>query len=498
MENSRHSPFASVVVVVVVVVVIVVVIVYRPFSSAYDNANSFADNDNEKRRFTSGGPSRFRRPRRWLSCFPVEIQSTPLSPPCQPPLHLGIYPSLWQNDLLKWPPGHRSSFFNHQQEIYPMALNAERLASLFTTLCEIDSPSTREGRVAALLRQLFAEEFPEASISEDQSAAMTGSDCGNLLVRFIGNLPLEPVFFNCHMDTVQPGEGVEVHRQGSIFTSLGDTVLGGDDKAGIAILIEVMRSLHEDGHPYGPVELIFTTCEEIGLLGAKHFDTRILQANMGYALDSTGVDQVIIGAPAANHIEISINGLAAHAGLNPEQGINAVHLAAKALAVLKLGRLDEESTANIGVITGGTATNIVPASVVLQGEVRSHSPEKLLQHTRRIEDLFAETVAGWNDPTGLIQARPSLTFHATSQYPGLRLTEQDAVIQRINRAATSLSRQIRYIVAGGGSDANIFTGYGVKTAILSTGMQMVHSTGERIDLNDMMRTAQLVEKILTN
>jgi tripeptide aminopeptidase len=378
-----------------------------------------------------------------------------------------------------------------------MALNAERLASLFTTLCEIDSPSTREGRLAAFLRKLIAEEFPNAAISEDHSAALTGSDCGNLLVRFPGSLTLEPIFFNCHMDTVQPGEGVKVRRQGSLFSSSGDTILGGDDKAGIAILLEVMRSLREDGQAHAPLELLFTTCEEIGLLGAKHFDRRLLQASMGYALDSTGVDQVIIGAPAANHIDITIHGLAAHAGLNPEQGINAIHLAAKALALLVLGRLDEESTANVGVITGGAATNIIPDSVSLQGEVRSHSPERLLEHTARIEAVFTESIGSWHDTTGRIKARPSLSFRATPQYPALKLKVEDAVIQRIERAASTLSRQMSYIVAGGGSDANIFNGYGLKTAILSTGMQKVHSTGEQIDLNDMLRTAELIHATIT-
>jgi tripeptide aminopeptidase len=378
-----------------------------------------------------------------------------------------------------------------------MALNAERLASLFTTLCEIDSPSTREGRVAAFLANLITAEFPDAELIADQSAAFTGSDTGNLLVRFSGELPLAPVFFNCHMDTVQPGEGVRVRREGAIFSSAGDTVLGGDDKSGIATLIELMRALREDGQHHGPVEFLFTTCEEIGLLGAKHFDHRLLRARMGYALDSTGSDQVIIGAPAANHLEITVHGLAAHAGLNPEQGINAIHLAAKAMALLDLGRLDEESTANIGVIVGGEATNIIPDSVTLKGEVRSHSPDKLRLHTSRIESIFNETVSGWHDQTGGISSRPAFSFSAIPQYPALRLSQDDAVIQRITKASDSLGRQLRYIVAGGGSDANIFNGHGLKTAILSTGMQHVHSTNECIDLKDMLRTAELLIAMLT-
>jgi tripeptide aminopeptidase len=379
-----------------------------------------------------------------------------------------------------------------------MKLDGERLATLFTALCEIDSPSQREGRVAAYLRTLFAREFPAAMVSEDQSAAATGADCGNLLVRFEGGLPLTPVFFCCHMDTVQPGEGIRVRRDGSLFTSAGETVLGGDDKSGIALLIEVMRALRDEGRPHGPVEFVFTTCEEIGLLGAKHFDPARLRAAMGYALDSTGTNQVIIGAPAANQIEVAIKGLAAHAGLNPEQGIDAIRLAAAAVATMPLGRLDEESTANIGLIAGGTATNIVPDAVSLRGEVRSHAEAKLEAHTRRMEEHFARAVAEWRDETGLISARPSLLFEASRQYPALKLSRKDEVVLRIEAASGRLGRPLNYIVAGGGSDANIFNGFGLKTAILGTGMQKVHTTAEQISLGDMLQTAELAYKLVTD
>jgi tripeptide aminopeptidase len=378
-----------------------------------------------------------------------------------------------------------------------MKLDGERLAALFTTLCEIDSPSGSESRVAAYLRNLFAQEFPQAVVSEDQSAAATGSDCGNLLVRFDGALERAPVFFACHMDTVQPGKGVRVRREGPLFTSQGDTVLGGDDKSGIALLIEVMRALRDEGQPHGPVEFVFTTSEEIGLRGAKHFDPSRLRATMGYALDSTGTSQVIIGAPAADQIEATIKGLAAHAGLNPELGIDAIRLAAVALSTMSLGRLDEESTANIGLISGGTATNIVPESVTLQGEVRSHSESKLENYTRRMKEVFSEAVEGWRDETGRIADHPSLIFKATRQYPALKLTRGDEVVRLIEDAGNRLGRQLNFIVAGGGSDANIFNGYGLKTAILGTGMQKVHTTAEQISLNDMLQTAELIYILLS-
>ena len=376
-----------------------------------------------------------------------------------------------------------------------MTINHERLAAVFTTLCEIDSPSKQEGRVAAYLKSLFQD--MGAEVFEDDSAAKTGSDCGNLFVRFPdGGLKRDPVFFNCHMDTVLPAVGVKVRREGEIFTSAGDTVLGSDDKAGIATLIEVMRTLQEKNIPYSPVEFVLTTCEEVGLLGVKALDPINIKAKMGYALDSSGINRVIVGAPAANRITIEIKGIAAHAGLSPEKGISAIHLAAKAIARLTLGKLDSESTANLGVIKGGTASNIIPESVQIQGEVRSHRIELLEAYTENIRSVFQQEVDSWHDPDGKVIGRPSLNFTIIDDYPVLKLDRESGVIQRVEAAAAELGRKMDYVVAGGGSDANIFNSYNIECAILSTGMDKVHSTQETIKLSDMTLTAELIMAIL--
>jgi len=167
---------------------------------------------------------------------------------------------------------------------------------------------------------------------EDDSAARTGSNCGNLFFRFPGELEREPLFFNCHMDTVEPGTGVKVVRKDDLFTSLGNTILGSDDKSGIAALIEALQVIRENNMPHIPMEYVFTTCEEIGLLGAKALNSKHIQARVGYALDSSGFGRVIIGAPASNRLNITVKGVAAHAGLHPEWGINAITLAGQALS----------------------------------------------------------------------------------------------------------------------------------------------------------------------
>lgn len=381
-----------------------------------------------------------------------------------------------------------------------MNINPERLAQVFTDMCTIDSPSGEEALLARFLKDLFALEFPEAIILEDDSSVVTGSDSNNIVVHFPGDLPGEPIFFNCHLDTVAPSRGVKVVRDGSRFTSAGDTVLGGDDKGGIAILIEAIRSIKEANLAHLPFDLVFTTCEEVGLRGAKALDISLLRAKEGYALDSTGVDLLITGAPAANHFHFTITGAAAHAGLHPERGINAIQLAARCLADLTLGRLDEESTANIGRITGGKATNIIPESVLVEGEVRSHSMNKLAAYSRQVEDTVQSVIDNWTPAPGAqlgVGVRPRIDFQLTLEYPAMHIERTASVLQRVDTAAARLKREIRYERAGGGSDANIFTGKGLQTAIIGIGMDHVHSTEESIDLQDMARTAELVRSLLT-
>jgi tripeptide aminopeptidase len=337
-----------------------------------------------------------------------------------------------------------------------------------------------------------------AAVTEDDSARKTGSQSANLFFRFAGTLAAAQVFFNCHMDTVQPGTGVKVRRRGDLFTSAGETILGSDDKSGIAALIEAMRILREQDIPFRPVEYVFTTCEEIGLLGAKALDPAQIRARFGYALDSSGFGRVVIGAPAANRLRITIYGCAAHAGLHPEWGINAMILAARALAQAPDGRIDTESTVNFGIISGGVASNIVPEKVVLEGEVRSHAEKKLAELTSRVEYIFRATIDSWQDRGGAARGRPGLDFVVEPDFPLMRLGADSRVIREIRRAGEHISLDLSLEVAGGGSDANIFNGYGLETAIIATGMTNVHSTSEQVELEDMVRLTELILALLTD
>jgi tripeptide aminopeptidase len=376
-----------------------------------------------------------------------------------------------------------------------MNIDRERLAAHFIELCEIDSPSRREGRISRHLQTIFRE-MGATAIIEDDSAAQTGSECGNLIIRFDGSGALEPIFFSCHMDTVQPGEGVRVQRHGDLFTSAGDTILGSDDKSGIAACIEAMRVVQEARLPHCPVEFVITTCEEIGLVGAKALNPEMIQARAGYALDSSGFAKVITHAPSANRLAITFQGVAAHAGLHPEWGVSALTLAAQALTKVPQGRIDAETTANFGLISGGVAANIVPEQVYIEGEVRSHDEYKLAQVTADIEKICADTVAGWSDPTGCAQGKPSVQVEVRQDFPLMRLSPDEPVLRRVEAAAQAIGMPLRYERAGGGSDANIFNNRGLVTAIIATGMTHVHSTKEQVELQDMVDLTRLIVALL--
>ncbi len=370
-----------------------------------------------------------------------------------------------------------------------MNINIERLVTSFITMCEIDSPSRHEKDMSSYLQKTFSA-LGADSIEVDNSATETGSETGNLIVRFSGN-DREPLFFCCHMDTVEPGRNIEVGRKGDIFFSKGDTILGADDKTGIAALIELVTLLKENGLSHRPFELVFTTCEEIGLLGAKALNPALLQSKYGFALDSTGPEDIVTGAPAANRIKITVRGKAAHSGLNPESGINALSIAAEAISKLPMGRIDEITTCNLGLINGGTATNIVPELVTLEGEVRSHSDHKLEEITNRIIEIFETVARNWPLPQGCTDI-PEIIAEVEKDFPLIDLAENSLPLVHIREAEQKLNKKLTKTIAGGGSDANIFCGYGLPAAILATGMMHVHTTDEQADLTKMIQLTELL------
>jgi tripeptide aminopeptidase len=372
-------------------------------------------------------------------------------------------------------------------------INRERLTKLFTHIVEIDSVSRHEHEVSVEIEKIARRLGATSEI--DGSGGATGSNTGNLVLKFKGNRPGSPLLLSAHMDTVEPGCGIKPRLQNGIFTSDGTTILGADDKSAIAIILEVIDVLIENQLPHCPLEFILTTCEEIGLQGAKNFDFNLISATQGYVLDTSDTGVIVTRAPAAKRLEFKIIGKDAHAGVAPEDGINAIYFASKAIAELELGRIDHETTCNIGVIEGGVATNIVPNMVIVYGEVRSHNNDKLEEVTGKILKSFQKAVncRAENEDQSKF---PRLEFSIENDFPLTNIPEDHPVITVAQQAAKNLGRSLKLKSTGGGADSNIFFQNGIMACVIGTGMTDMHTVRESIKLEDMVKTANLLLEII--
>ena len=373
-------------------------------------------------------------------------------------------------------------------------INRDRLAESFMSLTSIDSVSRKEAKISDEIRKILAPFADEIWI--DSAGEKVGSDTGNLIARIQGNRNVPPLMLNAHMDTVEPGIGVKPQFKNGVFSSDGSTVLGADDKSAIAIIIETLHILHENKLPHGPLEIVITICEEIGLLGAKNLDFNLLSAEYGYALDTADTECIVTRAPAANRFEILVHGKDAHAGVDPENGINAILLASRAIAGLKLGRIDSETTCNIGVIEARGATNIVPNLVRIKGEVRSHDETKLENITRKMVDAFEDVVEDYRKENAM-GALPRLNIDIENEFSSTFVPDDHPVVTMAKQAAENLKRQVQTKKTGGGSDANVFFKNGIITGVIGTGMKDIHTVRESIRLDDMEKTVRLLLEIIS-
>lgn len=367
-------------------------------------------------------------------------------------------------------------------------INTERLCRQFMQLVQIDSISRQERNIADYLITAFSS--LDCTVIEDHdSREKTGSNAGNLIVKVPGDSNENPVLFAAHMDTVVPGRGIEPIIKEGVICSKGNTILGADNKAAIAALLEVTRVLKETETRHRPYEILITVCEEIGLLGAKACIVELLHARTGFALDSGGpVGTVIIQGPTQAQINIRVLGKAAHAGVAPEQGISAVAISAEAISKMKHGRIDDETTANIGTIRGGEATNIVCPEVSLTAEARSLDPKKLEQQVEHMQACFEEAAA---------QHGAEIIFESEVAYPAFRVDKGSQVVQDVKRALQALGIGVNLTSTGGGSDVNILNGKGFELVNLGIGMIKPHTTDEAIRVSSLEQTARLIWHLVT-
>ncbi|OTN75326.1 peptidase T-like protein [Enterococcus sp. 8G7_MSG3316] len=368
-------------------------------------------------------------------------------------------------------------------------MDQERLLTTFCTLVQIDSESGQERKVADYLLDTLKE--MNIDVFEDDSQSITGLGSGNLIAFVSGSIPdAEPLLLNAHIDTVRPGTNIQPQCIDGVISSKGETILGADDKAGVAAILEMLRIIKEQGMPHGDVQIIFTVGEEIGLLGAKAIDPAHLKAQVGYALDTGGaVGGMKTAAPGAAEIKATVNGITAHAGVAPEKGVSAIEIAAKAVAQMELGRIDFETTANIGTFSAVGPTNVVADRVEIIGEVRSFNQEKLAQQVDRMLTILEETASSMG---GKVQAEAKVNFSS------IQLSDDSKVVRMAASAAAKIGRTYQSFAAGGGSDANIFNGLGVEMGVLACGYEDIHTTKEKMPIGELQKlvalTVALVEE----
>jgi tripeptide aminopeptidase len=348
----------------------------------------------------------------------------------------------------------------------------ERLHQTFATLCRIESPSGRERAcadwVAGELRSLGLE------VEEDDAGPNAGSEAGNLLARIPGSSP-DSILLCAHLDTVPLTAPVEPVLVDGGWENANDGILGADNKSAVAIMLEVARRLRSGGDPPPVgVELLFTVCEEVSLRGSKEFDVGRLQSRFGYVFDhATPIGEIVLASPTHHRIVAEVHGRAAHAGVRPEAGRSAIAAAARGIAAMRLGRLDEETTANVGTITGGTSINVVPEHCRLEAEVRSLDEAK-------VEAAVTAMVDHLQDAANATECDLDVTVER--MFKGYRTRAKAEPVLLAERALRACGYEPSHIVTGGASDANSFEAAGFTCTNLADGTERNHQPDERVSV----------------
>ena len=350
------------------------------------------------------------------------------------------------------------------------------VVDLFTELAALPSPPGSERAVADVVTRYLRD--LGLSVEEDDAGEKVGSTMGNLFCRVEPNGGRgTPIFFCAHLDTVPPDGPIEPVIEDGVVRNAGGTILGADNKAAVAAMLEGTRRVLAENRAHGGIELLFTPKEEVGLLGAAAFDHERLRARAGYVYDQAApIGEVILGAPHSQAMEVRFHGRAAHSGMYPEEGRSAIAAAARAIADLRLGRVDEETTANVGIIHGGTAGNIIPEWCTLDAEARSHDELKLADLVQEMLDAFS-FAAGLEDCE--VETRVS------KSYRGYRFKRDDPVVRIAHTALERVGYTPIYGLSGGAADANVFNERGLACLNLANGMQDIHTPDERITVEDL-------------
>jgi tripeptide aminopeptidase len=366
-------------------------------------------------------------------------------------------------------------------------INEERLVKLFKDLCLINAPALQENECIQWTKRYLQDMGLE--VHEDEAGKEIGGNGNNLIAWLKGNKPGAPrVFLSAHFDTVEPTAGLVIEERDGVFYSSSDTILGADDKGGMAPAIEAVHSLIESGEPHGEVCLLLSVAEEIGLKGAAAVKLKDLNLDFGYVLD-TGPPVGTYVTKTANHdrLDVTIYGKPAHSGKDPEKGINAIQVLAAAVHGMKLGRIGPETTSNIGIVQGGTAVNVVCPEVRVRGEARSTSLEELDKQIGHMISRFNEAAEQFGAEVKIDHERHYYSYHIPDDAPVVKVGQQ---------ASLDLNLEPTLRTTLGGSDANVYNAKGVPCIVMATGMDKIHTHDEYISRSDLILTAQLAYRCL--
>lgn len=370
-------------------------------------------------------------------------------------------------------------------------IQQDRIVKEFMELVRVDSETKHEQEISKVLKSKFS--ALGLTIFEDDTMGITGHGANNLFATLAASPGAEntpKLFFTCHMDTVTPGNGIKPQLDADGYIrSDGTTILGADDKAGIAAMIETVKVLQENNLTHGQIQFVITAGEESGLIGARAMDAKHMDADFGYALDSNGpVGDIAVAAPTQAKIYATIYGKSAHAGVNPEDGISAIQVAGKAVSRMKLGRIDKDTTANIGRFEGGGQTNIVCDLVKIEAEARSLYQDKVNDQVESMRLAFESAASEFG---------ATVDFKSDVIYPAFKYEDDAPVVLLAMRALKSIGKTPKTFHTGGGSDANMFNGMGIPTVNLAVGYEYIHTTKEQIPVSELVGTAQAVVAIVS-
>lgn len=376
-------------------------------------------------------------------------------------------------------------------------INYKRMLDSFIELAKVESPSFDEAKMQAVAEKKLKELGCKVAVDNAGKTFKTTAK-GNVIGSYPGKVKSAPFILAAHLDTVKPCAGIKPVVKGGKVTSDGKTILGSDDRAGIAIIFEVLRVLKENKLEHPPIEVLFTLCEEAGMYGAKGLNVKLLKGREGLILDSNENTDLVINAPEAVVIDVEITGLAAHAGVEPEKGISALEVAAYALSIMRIGRIDPLTVANFGVVNGGDSTNVVMPHLTLKGEARSRNEAKLKKQVKHMQDCFKKAEKKFTKKVNGKIVKPVIKVAVTQKYPILNINPNSSLIKHIIATGKKHGVKIKTASSGGGYDANVLAGKGLNTPIIGIGYRAPHTLNEWLDIKMFNQTADMVLDIVLN